>query len=87
MKRKTDPDDAPTRFRAGRVCCENGRWFFSTREGPIMGPFDSKEDAEAELAAYVLHQKKLENFGPKPGDPDFSGEADAPSDARPHKTT
>lgn len=40
-------------FRANRFHNSNGYWYFVTREGINMGPFESKERAETELANYL----------------------------------
>lgn len=40
-------------FRAGRFFCVDLKWYFATREGLDQGPFDTKEDAEAELLLYL----------------------------------
>ena len=42
-----------THFRSGnRVFCQNGKWFFQTREDD-HGPYQTREDAEADLQHYV----------------------------------
>jgi hypothetical protein len=40
-------------FRADRFHRSDGYWYFVTREGVNMGPFESKQRAEAELANYL----------------------------------
>lgn len=37
-----------TWFRSERVYCVNGAWFFKTREGVDLGPYDSQPEAEIE---------------------------------------
>ena len=50
--RKSDPNDS-TYFRSrDRVFCQNGKWFFQTREDD-HGPFSSREAAELHLISYV----------------------------------
>jgi len=49
-KRKGEEGHAP--FRGERLFNVGTDWYFSTREKDI-GPFPSKEDAEAELALYL----------------------------------
>lgn len=39
--------------RSGRFFTQDGKWFFSTREGKPIGPFDSKEEAEYELDGFI----------------------------------
>lgn len=51
-KREQDPD-ATVQYRSDRVSRVNGLYFFSTRENTLEGPFQSKEDAERETAAYI----------------------------------
>jgi hypothetical protein len=42
-------DERPrTWFRSDRVFLSDGRWFFHTREGVDMGPYDSQFEAEIE---------------------------------------
>lgn len=50
-----------THFRSDRFYQENGKWFFSTRENFMNGPFDSKKEAEAELTLYM---RRLHDFVP-----------------------
>ena len=47
----TDPKVRPFRTR-NRYFCQNGKWWFSTREGE-EGPFNSREHAEQGMARYV----------------------------------
>ena len=50
--RKSDHDDS-TYFRSrDRVFCQNGRWFYQTREDD-HGPFPTREAAELDLKRYV----------------------------------
>ncbi len=51
-KRKGD-SKAVTQFRSDRMFCEDGAWFFYTREGSIEGPFGDKAEAAARLEAYI----------------------------------
>ncbi|WP_277758775.1 DUF6316 family protein [Pseudomonas sp. A34-9] len=51
-------DNAPAmRFRSDRVCRVNGELFFSTRENTLEGPFDSPEQAEQEIKAYIARMQ------------------------------
>jgi len=63
MSRKTDGDNAKIHFQVERFVQQNGQWFYITREGEEKGPFDSKQDAEGELIAYIRKRHKLEDFG------------------------
>ena len=46
-------EQGPTPFRSGRFFSVGGQWFFATREGNDQGPYQSKEDAEAELMMFL----------------------------------
>lgn len=37
-------------------------WFFHSREG-LLGPFDTKEEAEMELLMYIRELTLIDNFG------------------------
>ena len=50
--RKSDSRDS-TYFRSrDRVFCQNGKWFYQTREDD-HGPFPTREAAEVDLQRYV----------------------------------
>ncbi|EKF73067.1 thiolase [Alcanivorax hongdengensis A-11-3] len=53
-------------FRSDRFFNEGGKWYFSTREETVEGPFDSRADAEQELMMYIRDIKARESFGLKP---------------------
>jgi hypothetical protein len=57
-KRKTDREHR-SRFRSSRFFKDDGKWFFSTREGTIEGPFWELKEAENKLADYI----KIMNSG------------------------
>ena len=61
--RRDDEDHKKTRFRSDRFFCEGGKWYFSTRENTTKGPYESREDAEAELMLYLRELQTRENFG------------------------
>ncbi len=42
-------------FRSDRFELVNGQWYFQTREGSLVGPFDSVREAELELLLYLRH--------------------------------
>ena len=62
-KRKTDCK-TQTRFRSARFFKDGGKWYFTTREGTMEGPFGELADAEKRLKEYV----KIMNSGFLPGD-------------------
>jgi len=47
-------------FRNERYFCMNGEWFFETRGGPL-GPFENKQEMEAELLLYLRAQAMSQN--------------------------
>jgi hypothetical protein len=61
MKRKSDEKDV-TVFRTDRFFLSDGKWFFTTREGANLGPYDTREDAERALMKHLL------DLGIKPSD-------------------
>ncbi|RNF55448.1 hypothetical protein EFK68_23490 [Pseudomonas aeruginosa] len=36
----------------------NGQYFFSTREGPLEGPYFTRFDAEREIDAYIRRMRQ-----------------------------
>ena len=40
-------------FRSGRIFNVGMQWYFATREGIDRGPYDDRDDAEAELRLFV----------------------------------
>lgn len=55
-----------THFRAeSRFYQQDGRWFYSTREGE-HGPFDSRQDAEADAGLYAGLHAHLEQVRERP---------------------
>ena len=63
---KREGDDNKTFFNSDRFFNEGGKWFFTTREGQLMGPFDSRKDAEQALMLYLRNLKGRAKFGLKP---------------------
>jgi hypothetical protein len=55
-------------FRSERFFAEGNKWYYTTRENTIEGPFDSRADAEQELMMYLRSLRERENFGIKPPD-------------------
>ena len=52
MRRKTD-NPRSMHFHANRIHRTNGYWYFETREGDNVGPFDFKEEARKELSRFM----------------------------------
>lgn len=57
VKRSLDPS-LGTHYRSERVSAVNGQYFFSTREGTLVGPFFTRVDAEREIALYLRHMRQ-----------------------------
>lgn len=52
-KRKSDAPGARTRFRSDRLQEDGGKWYFTTREGTLEGPFEDQFKALDALQAYA----------------------------------
>jgi len=63
MTRKTDGKDGKHYFQMDRFVLQNGEWFYVTREGEERGPFESKQDAEGDMIAYLRHRRNMEEYG------------------------
>jgi hypothetical protein len=50
-----------TWFRSDRVFLSNGKWYFHTREGVDVGPYDSQFEAEIEAS---MLKELLRDCGP-----------------------
>ncbi len=48
-------------FRNERYFCMNGEWFFETRGGGQLGPFEDKREMEAELLFFIRKQALSQN--------------------------
>lgn len=53
MRDNRKGENGPVPFRSGRFFAVAGQWFFATREGMDHGPFENKEEAEAELRLFL----------------------------------
>lgn len=54
-------EQAKTWFRSERVFLSNGQWYFHTREGVDVGPYDTQ--FEAEIEAGMLKELLRERLG------------------------
>ncbi len=63
MSRNTDGENEKLHFQMDRLVQQNGEWFYMTREGEEKGLFESRQDAEGDLAVYIRHQLKMQEFG------------------------
>lgn len=68
MGKRSDDHDEKTWFSSDRFFCEEGKWFFTTRENTIEGPYDSRDDAEQELMMYLRQIEERSKFGIKTGE-------------------
>jgi len=66
MDHRQDDNDKKAWFRSQRFFSEGNKWYFTTRENTIEGPFDSREDAEQELMMYLRNLRERANYGIKP---------------------
>ncbi len=58
-------EQAKTWFRSERVFLSNGQWYFHTREGVDVGPYDTQ--FEAEIEAGMLKELLRERLGKTEG--------------------
>ncbi|WP_349571936.1 DUF6316 family protein [Azotobacter salinestris] len=52
-QRATDPAAPVTRFRSERICAINHEYFFDTREGQLMGPYRTRQEAQQAVQEYI----------------------------------
>jgi len=52
-------EDGNVPFRCERTYCVGNEWFFTTREGTEEGPYESKDEAEVELAFYMRERNSI----------------------------
>ena len=62
QQRRADDSRAVNRNRCDRYFSLDGQWFFTTREGLIMGPYDSQEEAQSQTRLYI----RFVNTAPRP---------------------
>lgn len=51
--RQLDTNNFQTSGRTGRMFRDNGNWFFKTREGDTIGPFQEELEASTQLEVYI----------------------------------
>jgi hypothetical protein len=49
----SDTDKSLACYRTSRMFRENGNWFFKTREGDTVGPFQEELEASTRLEVYI----------------------------------
>lgn len=52
-RRKDDPPGGRKYFRTDRLHEDGGKWYFTTREGTLEGPFDDRLTALDALERYI----------------------------------
>jgi len=64
MSEQKRAGDGGTRkhFRADRFSVSNGKFYFTTREGTLEGPYANREEAERELALYIRKASGLDIY-------------------------
>ena len=62
-KKRTGDDAAKRFFRSDRVSMANGKYYFSTREGTLEGPYDTRAEAEAELMLFIRRATGKDIYG------------------------
>lgn len=65
MTARSEDQEDKARFRTDRFFCQDGQWYFTTRENTIKGPYSSREDAQQELMMYLRDLRNMESFGIK----------------------
>lgn len=48
-----DGEKGSTPARTGRYIQKDGYWYYTTREGVDIGPFDSRDDAEIGVGEFI----------------------------------
>ncbi len=51
--RQSDTNNSHASYRTGRMFRDNGNWFFKTREGDTVGPFQEELEASTQLEVYI----------------------------------
>ena len=56
MNRRIDDTETRSVFRSDRFFLSEGRWYFSTREVPSLGPYARRAEAERALAEFITQK-------------------------------
>ena len=51
--RQLDTNNSQASYRTSRMFRDNGNWFFKTREGDTVGPFQEELEASTQLEVYI----------------------------------
>jgi hypothetical protein len=60
-QRKTDTNTRKS-FRTDRFFCQDGAWYFHTREGTVEGPYATRKSAEQYLQTFIALSKLSSNL-------------------------
>ncbi|MCB1842850.1 MAG: hypothetical protein KDI09_07800 [Halioglobus sp.] len=52
-RRRNDPAKGGSHYRSERLQQDGGRWYFSTREGTLEGPYSDRLSAREAMERYV----------------------------------
>lgn len=67
--RGNDTEDR-VHFRCDRITCENGLFFFTTREGTLEGPYGTRNQAEVAASLFIRDQLDPTRLASKLSPPD-----------------
>jgi hypothetical protein len=67
MKRKSDKNNQVC-FRTNRMYEADGRWYFKTRGGAVVGPFRDELEASTQLEVYI----RMVDLGLRPVQDEYS---------------
>ena len=56
MTMRSNDSQNKLHFRSDRIACENGQFFFSTREGALNGPYNTRHQAEVAASLFIRDQ-------------------------------
>ena len=62
-ERRAGEEGTRKHVRADRFSVSNGKFYFSTREGTLEGPFANRDEAERELALYIRKASGRDIYG------------------------
>ncbi|WP_437880752.1 DUF6316 family protein [Pseudomonas sp. LRF_L74] len=62
LVQRTEDAGASVQYRSDRISSVNGRYFFTTREGTLEGPFFTRDDAQREIAFYIARFQQAANL-------------------------
>lgn len=75
MSRHRQGEFGSVPFRTGRFFYIDAQWYFACREGKNCGPYDSRQQAQLALDAYI---KGIQEKEPATSPPEEAGTAETP---------